>query len=67
MGSWVEEKPTMHLRFVGRRMKDGEFTYVERRLQQLWKIAKGGLGRVEYSEEWRDVPEISEEVASDGR
>lgn len=63
MGSWVEEKPTERLRFVSRRMKDGEFTYVEKRLQQLWKITRGGLGRVEYLEEWRDVPEFSEEVA----
>jgi hypothetical protein len=55
MGQWTEEKPTMYLRFV---IRDGRYI-----LQQQWKITRGGLGRIEYTEEWRDVSVMSEEAA----
>lgn len=67
MGQWVEAKATNELRFVERKLSDGEFTYIEKRLQQLWKISRGGLGRVEYSEEWRDIPVVNDKDDSDGR
>jgi hypothetical protein len=59
MGRWVEEKPTMQLRFVCR-----DEVKV---LQQLWKITKGDMGRVYYIEEWRDVPLQAEKEEDDGR
>lgn len=48
MPEWTEEKATMELRF-----QDGK-------LQQKWEVTHGGTGRVEYSEEWRDVPAVEE-------
>jgi hypothetical protein len=49
MSEWKKEEATNELRFVGGR------------LQQKWLITCGGLGRVEYSEEWRDVPAVEVE------
>lgn len=55
MGQWTKETPTMHLRYV---IRGGKYI-----LQQRWNIEKGGLGRVFYTEEWRDVQVTSEEAA----
>lgn len=67
MGRWVEEECTNRLRFVTYRMWVGpnRADYrAERRLQQLWKVTKGGDGEgVRYEEDWRDVPVVSEEIA----
>lgn len=69
MGSWVDAKPTMYLRWVQKTSPSDDAYGLEvgMTLQQLWKIARGGLGRVEYSEEWRDVPVQHEGDISDGR
>jgi hypothetical protein len=52
MSEWIEEKPTMHLRWEVRIDCDGRCET----LQQKWEITRGGTGKVEYSDEWRDVP-----------
>lgn len=67
MGQWVEEKPTMDLRWHVYWREDGEMRWSERVLQQLWKITKGGTGRVYYVEEWRDVRIVDEKDKGDGR
>ena len=72
MGSWIEEKPTMELRWAERETVvqniDNMNVYkLHPHLQQLWKIARGGLGRVEYTEEWRDVPRVFVKREDDGR
>lgn len=65
MAAWVDEKCTNELRFVTYRLWVGPnpFDYrAEKKLQQLWKVAKGGEGNgVQYIDEWRDVPVLSEE------
>lgn len=66
MAQWVEEKPTMELRWVRGEVYSANEVAADR-LQQLWKIAKGGTGRVYYTEEWRDVPVVHDGVDGDGR
>lgn len=69
MTQWVEEKPTMELRWVQKTSPadDAYGLEIGMTLQQLWKIAKGGTGRVYYTEEWRDVPVVHDGVDGDGR
>ncbi len=55
MGQWIEQKPTMHLRFV---IRGGKYI-----LQQQWKVTRGENGRILYTEEWRDIEVMSEEAA----
>lgn len=45
---WVEDHPTMALRFVQR---EGRFI-----LQQCWIVTERADGRVHSHSEWRDVP-----------
>jgi hypothetical protein len=56
MSEWTEEKPTMQLRWVDRYVG----TTLVHVLQQKWEITRGGTGKVEYSDEWRDVPKKTE-------
>ena len=63
MTAWTEETPTMELRLVRPPAKQEPgwiVHYLKDRLQQKWKITRGGEGRVEYTEEWRDVPLVIE-------
>lgn len=61
---WIDEKPTMELRFRLYRVLKGPNPFdigIERRLQQKWKITRGGGGDgVKYEEVWRDVVEVGE-------
>lgn len=49
MAEWTDAQPTMELRWLGER------------LQQKWKVARGGVGiGVIYTEEWRDIPVVKD-------
>ena len=65
MTEWKEERPTMELRFISRARFDvvRSMTIIERTLQQKWRVTSGVAGKVTYSDEWRDVPIVSDEVA----
>jgi hypothetical protein len=60
---WTDEKPTMQLRWRYRRVQTGKNPLdigVEKTLQQLWIVTRGLGGKVEYVEEWRDLPAVTE-------
>lgn len=66
MPKWIDEKPTMQLRILRKRIirveRDVKFeTEVIERLQQKWKISRGEGGQVIYEDVWRDVAIVSEE------
>lgn len=61
MTTFENDKPTHELRwrrerFVRIAEGGGCEPYYRDTLQQKWKVAKGMGGRVDYVEEWRDVP-----------
>jgi hypothetical protein len=66
MTEWTESKPTNELRWYETRLLSiapgGGLGNVTRRvLQQKWLVTKGGTGKVEYLEEWREIPTVEEE------
>lgn len=67
MTDFTKEEATNELRFFPKLFMTGpqEFEYSgSYALQQRWKITRGGLGRVDYTEEWRDVPIVSVAAAA---
>jgi hypothetical protein len=66
MTKWTEAKPTNELRWHETRLLSiapgGGLGNVTRRvLQQKWLVTKGGTGKVEYFEEWREIPTEEDE------
>ena len=60
MPAFVEEKPTMELRWSPDDIQGEQYAEDRFWLQQKWLITRGGEGNgVEYTEEWRDVPIVN--------
>ena len=61
MGKWV---PTMELRYVKRNEVVGSYVRI---LQQKWYLSEyfEGEGFLRTKDEWRNVPEVSDEKTND--
>ena len=63
MADFTKEEATTELRWLTYPIQRGPAPFdLEWRetLQQKYRVTRGEGGKVEYSEEWRDIPEVKE-------